>query len=152
MNNALTRAAAVAAAALGLTFTVATPALASADKCKGDAYASCVAVNGSKLHVSSIKSRVALYAKTCRYGHSQALINGKHYADSNGGKDRGYCSKSIFGAEVTTGTWNVNRNYAKGTRSARSSGGTAARRSPAASTATPASEPPAPPSADRRDR
>jgi hypothetical protein len=116
MNNTLARAAAVAAAALGLTLTVATPALASADKCKGDAFASCVAVNGSKLHVNSIKSRVALYAKTCRYGHSQVLINGKHFADSNGGRDKDYCSKSIFGAEVTTGTWNVNRNYAKGTK------------------------------------
>lgn len=116
MNSTLARPAAVAAAALGLTLTMARPALASADKCKGDAYASCVAVNGSKLHVNSIKSRVALYAKTCRYGHSQVLINGKHFADSNGGKDKDYCSKSIFGAEVTTGTWNVNRNYAKGTK------------------------------------
>ncbi|WP_199515957.1 hypothetical protein [Nucisporomicrobium flavum] len=116
MNNTLARVAAVAAAALGLAFTVATPALASADKCKGDAYASCVAVNGSKLHVNSIKSRVALYSKTCRYGHSQVLINGKHYADSNGGRDKDYCSKSVFGAEVTTGTWNVNRNYARGTK------------------------------------
>ena len=116
MNHTLVRTITVAAAALGLVSIVATPALASADKCKGDAYASCVAVNGSKLHVNSIKSRVALYAKTCRSGHSQVLINGKHYADSNGGKDKEYCSKSIFGAEVTTGTWNVNRNYAKGTK------------------------------------
>ncbi|MEV8509711.1 hypothetical protein AB0368_33475 [Actinoplanes sp. NPDC051475] len=75
-----------------------------------------MAVNGTKLHVNSIKSRVALYAKTCRTGHSQVLIKGKHYADSNGGKDKDYCSKSIFGAEVATGTWNVNRDYAKGTK------------------------------------
>ncbi|UQU67477.1 hypothetical protein COUCH_14910 [Couchioplanes caeruleus] len=116
MNKTIARTGAIVTAALGLTLTAATPALASADKCKGDAYASCVAVNGTKLHVNSIKSRVALYAKTCRYGHSQVLINGKHYADSNGGNDKEYCSKSIFGDEVTTGTWNVNRNYAKGTK------------------------------------
>ncbi len=116
MTKTLTRLAAIAATVLGLTLTAATPALASADKCKGDAFASCVAVNGKGRHVNWIKSRVALYAKTCRYGHSQVLINGKHYADSNGGDDKTYCSKSIFGAEVTTGTWNVNRDYAKGTK------------------------------------
>lgn len=69
-------------------FTMATTAWASADTCTGDAVASCVAVNGSKQHVISINSRVALYAKTCRYGHSHVLINGKHYADFNGGKDK----------------------------------------------------------------
>jgi len=116
MGNTLTRIATIAAVALVLTLTAAAPALASADKCRGDAFESCVAVDGSKLHVNWIKSRVALYSKTCRYGHSQVLINNKHYADSNGGKGKDYCSKSIFGAEVTTGTWNVNRNYAKGTK------------------------------------
>ena len=116
MGKTLIRIFAIAAAALGLIFTATSPALASADKCKGDAYASCIAVNGSGVHVNWIKSRVALYAKTCRYGHSQVLVNGKHYADSNGGEDKDYCSKSWFGAEVTTGTWAVNRNYAKGTK------------------------------------
>ncbi|RSM67443.1 hypothetical protein DMB66_15935 [Actinoplanes sp. ATCC 53533] len=116
MRNALTRIVTIAAVALGLTLTATAPVLASADKCKGDAFASCVAVNGKKRHVNWIKSRVALYAKTCRYGHSQVLINNKHYADSNGGRDKDYCSKSVFGDEVTTGTWKVNRNYAKGTK------------------------------------
>lgn len=116
MTKVFVRLAAIAATVLGLTLTAATPALASADKCKGDAFASCVAVNGKGRHVNWIKSRVALYAKTCRYGHSQVLINGKHYADSNGGRDKDYCSTSVFGAEVTTDTWNVNRKYAKSTK------------------------------------
>lgn len=116
MRKAAVHLCAVVVAALGVTLALATPALASADKCKGDAFASCVAVNGKKRHVNWIKSRVALYGKTCRYGHSQVLINNKHYADSNGGRDKDYCSKSVFGDEVTTGTWNVNRNYAKGTK------------------------------------
>jgi hypothetical protein len=116
MRNALTRIVTIAAVVLGLTVAAAAPALASADKCKGDAFASCVAVNGKKLHVNWIKSRVALYGKTCRNGHSQVLINNKHYADSNGGRDDQYCSKSVFGDEVTTGTWKVNRNYKRGTK------------------------------------
>ncbi|WP_213011403.1 hypothetical protein [Paractinoplanes toevensis] len=64
MTKTLTRLAAIAAAAPGLTLTVATPALASADKSKGDAYASCIAVNGKALHVNSINSRVAATAAT----------------------------------------------------------------------------------------
>lgn len=116
IKKSLTRAAAVAATALGLTLALSAPAMASADKCVGDADASCVAVNGKNLHVNWIKSRVALYAKTCLYGHSQVLINGRHYADSGGGQDYTYCSRHLWGDEVTTGTWNVNRNYAKGTK------------------------------------
>ena len=116
MTKTLARTTAVLAAALSLTLTVGAPALASADKCVGDAHQSCVAVNGSKLHVNWIKSRVAPYSKTCLYGHSQVLINNKHYADSNRGKDKTYCSKHWGGDEITTGTWNVNRNYAKGTK------------------------------------
>src|SRR4051812_2191705 len=114
-TKTLSRTAAVVATALGITLAVGTPALASADVCADLLTASCVGVNGTNLHVNWIKSRVALYAKTCRYGHSQVLINGAHYADSNGGRDGNYCSHSIFGATVTTGTWNVNRNYSKGT-------------------------------------
>lgn len=116
MPKTLARVAVIFAAALGPTLALATPAPASADKCYGDAHRSCVAVNGTKLHVNWIKSRVALYSKTCLAGHSQVLINNKHYADSNRGKDGRYCSNSWGGAEVTTGTWNVNRNYAKGTK------------------------------------
>ncbi|MFF5291835.1 hypothetical protein [Paractinoplanes globisporus] len=116
MKKFLSRAAAVATAALGLTLAVGAPALASADKCVGDAYASCVGVNGSGLHVNWIKSRVAPPFKNCIYGHSQVLINGAHYADSGGGEDYTYCSKHIWGDEITTGTWKVNRNYAKGTK------------------------------------
>ncbi|GIM93207.1 hypothetical protein [Paractinoplanes toevensis] len=116
MTKTFTRVVAVAAAALGLTLTAATPALASADKCKGDAFESCVAVNGTGLHVNWIKSRVGLYSKTCRYGHSQVLINGDHFADSNGGRDKNYCSTSVWGAEVTTGQWNENRNYGRGAK------------------------------------
>jgi hypothetical protein len=92
----------------------------------------------------------ALYAKTCRTGHSQVLINGKHDADSRGGKDKEYCSTSIFGAEVTTGTWNVNRSYAKGTKICskfwRYTGATG----PGTSNGYPATASPAPPSADPR--
>ena len=116
MTNAFTRTAALAAATLVATLGLATPALASADKCKGDAHQSCVAVNGKKLHVNWIKSRVAPYAKTCLNGHSQVLINNKHYADSNGGKDGTYCSKSWPGSEITTDTWHVDRKYKKGTK------------------------------------
>jgi hypothetical protein len=116
MQKAVIRVGAVAAAALGLMLTVATPALASADKCKGDAHSSCVAVNGSGLHVNWIKSRVAPWGKTCLYGHSQVLIADKHYADSNGGNDKTYCGTSYLGSEITTGTWNVNRNYSRGTK------------------------------------
>jgi hypothetical protein len=116
MTSFPTRAAAMCAAALAVTLSVATPVLASADKCKGDAHQSCVAVNGSKLHVNWIKSRVAPYAKTCLNGHSQVLINNKHYADSTGGTDKNYCSKSWPGSEITTDTWNVNRNYKRGTK------------------------------------
>lgn len=90
-------------------------AQASADKCRGDASSSCVAVNGKGLHVNWIKSRVAPYSKLCVYGHSQVLINGRHYADSNGGKDKSYCGTSYLGSQITTGTWNVNTNYKKGT-------------------------------------
>ena len=60
MTKTLTRLAAIAATVLGLTLTAAAPALASADKCRGDAFASCVAVNGKGLRVNWIKSRVAL--------------------------------------------------------------------------------------------
>jgi len=105
----------LAAAALSVTVT-ATPAQASADKCVGDAHLSCVAVNGKNLHVNWIKSRVAPYSKLCVRGHSQVLINGSHYADSNGGRDGDYCSKSIFGEKITTDTWHVNRNYRRGTK------------------------------------
>jgi hypothetical protein len=63
LAHSLARFVAIAAAALGLAFTVATPALASADKCFGDAHQSCVAVDGKDLHVNWIKSRVAPYSK-----------------------------------------------------------------------------------------
>ena len=116
MDRIFARICAVVAAVLGLTFAVAAPASASADKCKGDAHASCVAVNGKGQHVNWIKSRVSPYSKYCLYGHSQVLINNRHYADSNRGKDKSYCGKSIFGSELTTGTWNVNRNYTRGTK------------------------------------
>ena len=113
----LARAGAVAAAALGLTAVMATPALASADKCYGGGwYQSCVGVHGTDRHVDWIKSRVSVYSKTCILGHSQVLINGRHYADSNGGKDGKYCSDSWFGKEVTTGQWNVNKDYPRGTQ------------------------------------
>jgi hypothetical protein len=86
------------------------------DRCKGDVYAFCVAVNGSKLHVSSIKSRVALYAKACWAGHSPGADQRQALRRRHAGKDKEYCPKSTFGAEVTTGIWSVNRNYAKGTK------------------------------------
>ncbi|GAA2535031.1 hypothetical protein Ahu01nite_099490 [Winogradskya humida] len=116
MTKSLARLTAVASAALSLAFTATSPALASAEKCNNDFFASCVSVNGTNLHVNWIKSRVGLYAKTCRYGHSQVLINNRHYADSNGGRDKDYCSNNYFGQTVTTGTWNVARNYTKGTK------------------------------------
>ncbi len=91
-------------------------ALASADKCYGgQASQSCVGVNGSKLHVNWIKSRVDVYARSCVYGHSQVLINGAHYADSPGW-DKRWCVSGWPGKELTTGTWNVNRSYPKGTQ------------------------------------
>lgn len=111
----LRRSCAVAAVAAVSTMLIATPAQASADKCAGGWNESCVAVNGTGLHVNWIKSRVAPYAWTCVYGHSQVLINGNHYADSQGGRDRNYCSPSYPGIEITTGQWNVNTNYKKGT-------------------------------------
>lgn len=115
MPTILSRVVAVIASAFVATLSLAMPARASADKCKGGAHQSCVAVNGSKLHVNWIKSRVAPYARTCLKGHSQVLISIRHYADSNGGKDRSYCSTSWLGQETTTGTWNVKRNYTRGT-------------------------------------
>jgi hypothetical protein len=114
MNKTLARTGPIVTAAPGLTSTVATPALASADNCKGDAYAGCMAVNDNKPRANSINSRVALYVTTCRYGHSQVLINGMHYADPSGGNDKDYYSTSILGAGVTTGIWNVNRDHAEG--------------------------------------
>ena len=44
------------------------------------------------------------------------LINNAHYADSNRGQDKTYCGTSVFGSELTTGTWKVNRNYNRGTK------------------------------------
>jgi hypothetical protein len=105
----------VAAALLGGT-VAATPALASADKCAGNyASQSCVAVNGTNLHVNWIKSRIDVYARHCVYGHSQVLINGQHMADSPGW-DQNWCVSGWPGKELTTGTWYVSRNYAKGTK------------------------------------
>lgn len=115
MHKILIRVALVAVAVLS-TVAVAAPAQASADKCKGDVHASCVAVNGKGRHVNWIKSRVSPYSKFCIYGHSQVLINGAHYADSNRGNDKTYCGTSIFGSELTTGTWKVNRDYKRGTK------------------------------------
>ena len=45
----------IAVAASALIIGATAPALARADTCVGDAHASCVAVNGSKLHVNWIK-------------------------------------------------------------------------------------------------
>jgi hypothetical protein len=64
-------------------------AQASANKCAGPlSLGSCVDVKGKKLHVDTIKSQVAPYVGTCPYGHSQVLIGGRHFADSNGGHDK----------------------------------------------------------------
>ncbi|XVU24228.1 hypothetical protein ACQPZJ_44520 [Actinoplanes sp. CA-054009] len=115
MNTIRTRTAVAAAAVLASTL-IATPAMASASKCLERPTASCVEVNGTNLHVNWIRSKVGLAAKTCRYGHSQVLINGYHFSDSNFGRDKTYCSTSIFGSRVTTGSWTVNRSYTKGTK------------------------------------
>lgn len=97
---------------------VPTAAQASADICAGSATnaASCIAITGTKLKVTKIRSRVDLQGSSCANGHSQVLINGAHYADSAGGQDQNYCSGSWGGAEVTTGTWNINRTFTNGTK------------------------------------
>ena len=114
-NRAIMYVAVAAAAVLGVALN-ASPALASADRCNGPGLSlSCVAVNGTNLHVNWIKSRVDVYAWICEYGHSQVLINGRHYANSPGG-DKDWCVPGYPGRELTTGPWNVNRNYPKGTK------------------------------------
>jgi hypothetical protein len=115
-SKTVTAAIALAAAALLGGTVTATPALASADKCAGSHVSQgCVGVNGSGLFVTWIKSRVDVYAHRCVYGHSQVLINGQHW-DNSPGWDKNWCVSGWPGKELTTGTWNVSRRYAKGTK------------------------------------
>ncbi|MFI5931650.1 hypothetical protein [Actinoplanes sp. NPDC051494] len=106
----------IAGALVGLTALVIVPqpAQASASKCVAEvANSSCLTVSGTGLQVNWFKSKVGIFGNNCFSGHSQILINGKHFADSNGGGDRRYCG---FAEVKETGIWYVNRKYAKGTQ------------------------------------
>lgn len=88
---------------------------ASAHICSTGRYRSCVDVKGTRLHVDTITSEVIPYSTMCLRGHSQVMINGRHFADSNGGRDLGYC-QDWDPVHVTTGRWQVKRTYSAGTR------------------------------------
>lgn len=91
-------------------------AQASANKCTGGLNPSCIDVKGKHRHVDRIRSQVIPAGRSCIYGHSQVMIGGRHYADSNGGRDDVYCGAGWPGKKITTGTWYVNRAYAKGSK------------------------------------
>ncbi len=92
------------------------PAHASANKCSGGLHRSCVDVKGKHRHVDRIRSQIIPAGESCIYGHSQVMIGGRHYADSNLGRDDHYCGTGYPGKKITTWTWYVKRSYAKGTK------------------------------------
>ena len=115
----MARAAAVLTALLITAITMLAPsgaAHASANKCSGGLHRSCVDVKGKHRHVDRIRSQIIPAGKSCIYGHSQVMIGGRHYADSNLGRDDHYCGTGYPGQKITTWTWYVKRAYTKGTK------------------------------------
>lgn len=118
-TNRVRRAGAMAFALLATAiavFAAAGVAQASANKCSSGLNIGCVDVKGKHRDVDRIRSQIIPAGRSCIQGHSQVMIGGRHYADSNGGRDDIYCGTGYPGKKLPTGTWYVNRAYAKGTK------------------------------------